>query len=218
MAAPLTARQSEVLAFVQRYIRTHSRPPTMKEIGAAVDISSTSAVSKVLGALEAKGQIERTPHVSRGLRLTGLSDGPRVQRSTPVPFVADAFDRDPATLREVADGTVLLDASLLAGRPADEVLVATLADDGMSGEGIRKGDRVAVHLLPKPRMKDAGLALAILNEQLVARIIHFANSMWHVKPSARHYADQTFANGDSAFYPVGVVLSVMRIVAENRAS
>jgi repressor LexA len=218
MPSPLTARQSEVLAFLQRYMRAHSRPPTMKEIGSGVGISSTSAVSKALGALETKGHIVRTPNVSRGLKLSQPDGSAAVRGASAVPYLADAFDRDPAVLRELADGTMHLDPSLLAGCPADEVLVATLADDGVANEGIRKGDRVVVHLLSKPHMKEAGLALAVLNEQLVARFIHFASSMWHVKPSARHYSAQTFSNSDPAFYPVGKVLSILRIVTENEAS
>ena len=48
----------------------HDRPPTIREIGKAVGINSTSVVNYNLGKLEEKGYLDRDPDVSRGLRLT----------------------------------------------------------------------------------------------------------------------------------------------------
>jgi repressor LexA len=48
----------------------NGRPPTIREIGKAVGINSTSVVNYNLGKLEEKGYLDRDPDVSRGLRLT----------------------------------------------------------------------------------------------------------------------------------------------------
>ncbi len=65
----LSERQQRILEFIEQYILENSFPPTIREIGAAVGISSTSVVNYNLKKLEAGGYIERNPDVSRGIRL-----------------------------------------------------------------------------------------------------------------------------------------------------
>lgn len=68
----LRPRQKDMLEFIQEYIEEHSFPPTIREIGAKVGISSTSVVNYNLERLEEQGLIKRDREVSRGLRLLGL--------------------------------------------------------------------------------------------------------------------------------------------------
>jgi repressor LexA len=67
---PLSKRQQSILQFTQGYMGEHGRPPTIREIGKAVGINSTSVVNYNLSKLEEKGYLDRDPDVSRGLRLT----------------------------------------------------------------------------------------------------------------------------------------------------
>jgi repressor LexA len=66
----LSERQETILAFLNDYIGENGYPPSIREIGDAAGISSTSVVSYNLKRLEEKGHIDREPEVSRGLRLT----------------------------------------------------------------------------------------------------------------------------------------------------
>jgi repressor LexA len=66
----LSLRQQKILDFIRRFSRDHGFPPTIREIGQEVDISSTSVVNYNLNVLEKKRLIERDKNVSRGLRLT----------------------------------------------------------------------------------------------------------------------------------------------------
>ncbi len=66
----LSQRQQNILKYVWEYWRESGRPPTIREIGSAVDISSTSVVNYNLNKLEEKGYLEREAEVSRGLKLT----------------------------------------------------------------------------------------------------------------------------------------------------
>ena len=80
----LSRRQQQMIDFIRRFLGDHQFPPTIREIGEAVDISSTSVVNYNLNALEKKGLIERDRNVSRGLRLAEeehrAAAGPRVVR------------------------------------------------------------------------------------------------------------------------------------------
>lgn len=66
----LTKRQSGMLKYIMERIQDDNRPPTIREIGGALNISSTSVVNYNLSRLEERGLLERERTVSRGLRLT----------------------------------------------------------------------------------------------------------------------------------------------------
>jgi repressor LexA len=69
----LSERQGKILRFLETFTRENEYPPTIREIGAAVGISSTSVVNYNLNVLEKKGYITRDKIVSRGLRLMDRS-------------------------------------------------------------------------------------------------------------------------------------------------
>jgi repressor LexA len=71
MAHDLSERQQKMVEFLQEFMRRNRRPPTIREIGEEVGISSTSVVKYNLDVLERKGFIERDRDVSRGIRLAG---------------------------------------------------------------------------------------------------------------------------------------------------
>lgn len=69
----LSERQQNILKYMHSYQADHSRPPTIREIGANVNISSTSVVNYNLNKLNEKGLLERDAEVSRGLRFTEMA-------------------------------------------------------------------------------------------------------------------------------------------------
>lgn len=66
----LSPRQERMIKYIHNSIEDESRPPTIREIGGALKISSTSVVNYNLNRLKEKGLLERDRTVSRGLRLT----------------------------------------------------------------------------------------------------------------------------------------------------
>ncbi len=69
----LSSRQQRIIKFIRRFLNDRSYPPTVRDIQAGCDISSTSVVDYNLKILEKEGYIRRHPDVSRGLRLSGWS-------------------------------------------------------------------------------------------------------------------------------------------------
>lgn len=67
----LSERQQKIYEFITRFTREKGRPPTIREIGAHVGISSTSVVNYNLNILAREGLIQREKEVSRGLRIVG---------------------------------------------------------------------------------------------------------------------------------------------------
>jgi repressor LexA len=68
-----------MLSFIRRFVEEKGYPPTIREIGRAASISSTSVVDYNLNALQAKGFIQRTREVSRGVKL--LDKGVEMQKA-----------------------------------------------------------------------------------------------------------------------------------------
>jgi len=102
MYGRLSKRQQKILQFVNEYLEENSYPPSIREIGAAAGISSTSVVTYNLHRLEEKGYISRDRDVSRGLKLTSKAR----KQTTP-----EAVVRLPLLGRIVAGAPVPVPAS-----------------------------------------------------------------------------------------------------------
>jgi len=73
MGEHLSKRQQRIIEFLGEYVEENGYPPSIREIGAAAGISSTSVVSYNLERLKEKGYISRDRDVSRGLKLTAMA-------------------------------------------------------------------------------------------------------------------------------------------------
>jgi repressor LexA len=87
----LSTRQRKILRFIETFITKNGFPPTIREIGKAVDIASTSVVNYNLNKLVEYDLLERAPDVSRGLRLVK----PNTPQEMPVKYA------DPSSLLQV---------------------------------------------------------------------------------------------------------------------
>ena len=65
----LTKRQEDILDYIKKYIVAHGFPPTIREIGAALDLSSPATIHAHLANLEKKGFIKKQDSKNRTLEL-----------------------------------------------------------------------------------------------------------------------------------------------------
>ncbi|MFQ5613825.1 MAG: transcriptional repressor LexA [Anaerolineae bacterium] len=99
----LSNRQQRILEFLRSFMLENGYPPTIREIGQAVDISSTSVVNYNLNALQREGHIYRDRTVSRGIRLTGgLSEPNNPVRLISVPLLGQIAAGAPIDVPEGA--------------------------------------------------------------------------------------------------------------------
>ena len=90
--APLTKRQQQVLDFVDTEVRRRGYPPSVREIGEAVGLSSSSTVHAHLAALQDKGYLRRDPTKPRAIEVCFEPDTGAVVDRRPVrhvPLVGD---------------------------------------------------------------------------------------------------------------------------------
>jgi repressor LexA len=168
----LSNRQKKILEFIENFLSEHGYPPTIREIGEAVNIASTSVVNYNLNKLVEHGLIERAPKVSRGLWLAnqeaelpvGYADARsliqvplvgKIAASAPVPLPGEDFGYyyDNDDLIEVPQSMIgkFEREELFALRVTGDSMIDAMVADGdlivLKRQNVaRNGDMVAVWL------------------------------------------------------------------------
>lgn len=152
----LSDRQRNILRFMQNYMLQAGYPPTIREIGEATGINSTSVVNYNLNKLVAAGYLERSDRVSRGLRLVGAVPGTKAKRvkasvSGPrVPLIGHIVASRPAEMPEDSgqhfDEEDLIDVpeALLSGTDPANAFAMMVKGDSMIDAMIQEGDIVVL--------------------------------------------------------------------------
>ena len=95
----LSQRQQRMYIFIQAFIHAKGWPPTLREIGQHVNISSSYVVNYNLRILVRKGWLQRDPEVSRGIRITGAKSYPlKNQGVVQVPVLGCITANKPITI------------------------------------------------------------------------------------------------------------------------
>ena len=159
MKKALSERQKKILEFIAGFTRENRYPPSLREIGEAVGISSTSVVNYNLNILEREGYIERDPLVSRGIKMVGshaLSPWEtwtipllgRIAAGEPLPIPDEA---PPEETIEVARDQLKSPAGIYALEVKGDSMIDALVNDGdivlmRHQETAENGEMVAVWL------------------------------------------------------------------------
>lgn len=166
----LTKRQQQILDVVERHVDKHGYPPTVREIGNAVGLASSSTVHAHLQALETRGALRRDPSKPRALDLA--------HRVRP--------DRNMAGIRmlplvgSIAAGTpILAEQNVEEELPVPEILTASgdnfllrVRGESMIDAGILDGDYVVVRRQDDCAEREIVAALVDGSEATVKRLDH----------------------------------------------
>ncbi|MDR7400708.1 MAG: transcriptional repressor LexA [Armatimonadota bacterium] len=155
MSKGLTRRQREILAFVQRYTDAHGYPPSVREIGQALGLTSSSTVHSHLSALEKKGYIRRDPSKPRALEILRDEREVPAKKVVPVPVVGRVTAGEPILAQQNIEDYLPLPADLLGGA---EGFLLHVRGDSMIGAGIYDGDLLLVRRQSTARNGDIVVA------------------------------------------------------------
>lgn len=151
----LSDRQADILHYIEDYTANHGRPPTIREIGSAVDISSTSVVNYNLNKLVARGYVSRDKDVSRGVRLTDKAYSvvkavmPAFTNTVRIPLVGAIVAGEPIEVGHDSfavydeEDVVIIGASLIRGN-ANELFALRVTGDSMIDAMVNDGDIVVM--------------------------------------------------------------------------
>jgi len=146
----LTDRQRQVLDFIKAEVALKGFPPTVRDIGQAVGLHSSSTVHAHLGALEAKGLIRRDPSKPRALEVLDRGAPSRPSPAEPsnvvhLPVVGSVAAGVPTLAAENVESMMPLPTELVRD---DATFVLRVKGESMIEAGILDGDYVVVREQP----------------------------------------------------------------------
>ena len=203
----LTARQRQVLEFIDDELRAKGYPPSVREIGEAVGLSSPSTVHAHLGALQDKGFLRRDPTKPRAIELSyePMSVSP-VERGTIryVPLVGHVAAGTGVLAEEHIEETLPLPEDFTG--PGDLFMVK-VRGDSMIDAGIFDGDHIVVRVQPDAESGDIVVA-GIPGEEATVKTLVRKRGKVILRPANPALTDMVFDPGEVSIY--GRVVTVLR--------
>ncbi len=140
----VSKRQEDILAFIKEEVRTKGYPPSVREIGEAVGLASSSTVHGHLARLESKGLIRRDPTKPRAIEILDLEEEIPVpkQNIVNVPLIGKVTAGLPITAIENIEEYFPLPDSY--GTSEDQLFMLEVMGESMIEAGILDGDYVIV--------------------------------------------------------------------------
>ena len=164
MARKLSERQQKILKYIESSVEERGYPPSIREIGTRVGISSTSVVDYNLRILERQGHLRRDREVSRGLEVVHADGSGRQAAHSKVvriPVIGRIAAGAPIEAMEDLDDVL----ELPAGSVTADCYALRVRGNSMIDDHIEDGDVVVVR--PQPRVDNGELAVAIVHDATV---------------------------------------------------
>jgi repressor LexA len=176
----LTKRQQEIFDFIRKYSAKYGYPPTVRDIGKAVGLASSSTVHAHLANLEKIGLLRRDPSKPRAIELLDRA----VDRAVESVRGIVGGDRLPLLGAVAAGQPILAEENIeeyvpvpeLAGGADGEYLLR-IRGDSMQEAGILEGDFVVVR--PQETARDGDVVVALLGEE--ATVKRFFREDGHIR-------------------------------------
>ena len=164
----LTPRQRAVLDCIRDTLRRDGRPPTLREIGAAIGIRSTNGVSDHLKALEVKGFIDRASGRSRGLRILEPGGGPVTPPSIRrVPLLGRIAAGHPIQADENVEREIEITEDFPGISPTRGLFALRVSGDSMIGDGIFDGD--LIFATPADTAPTGTIVVALIDDEATVK-------------------------------------------------
>jgi repressor LexA len=156
MPEVLTSRQREILDYLRKSLREKAYPPTVREIGLAIGLSSSSTVQNHLNTLERKGHIRRDPAKSRAIEIVEKDPArqPLPGRIVSLPIIGQVAAGTPT----LAEANIEDRLEISGDTFGDDSFLLRVRGDSMIDAGIFHGDLVAVK--PAPEAPNGAIVVA----------------------------------------------------------
>jgi repressor LexA len=201
----LTKRQQEIFDFIKRYSAKYGYPPTVRDIGKAVGLASSSTVHAHLANLERIGLLRRDPTKPRAIELLDrAATGMRNLVRPGLPLVGQVAAGQPVLAEENIEDYV--QTPTLAGGDRGEYLLR-VRGDSMKNVGILEGDLVVVE--PQDVADDGDIVVALIGEE--ATVKRFFRESDHVRLQPENDAVAPILTQDVRV--MGKVVGLMRSIS-----
>jgi repressor LexA len=203
----LTARQRQVLEFIDGEVSRRGFPPSVREIGEAVGLSSSSTVHAHLAALQDKGYLTRDPTKPRAIEIHYDSGSGNAIERRPVrhvPLVGDVAAGTGVLAAENVEETIPMPEDFTA---AGQVFMLRVRGESMVDVGILDGDYVVVRQQPTAEPGEVVVA-GIPGDEATVKTFLRRRGKVVLKPENAAMDEMVFDGDDVQIY--GKVVSLLR--------
>lgn len=202
MPKPISSRQQQILRYIQHHMDAHGYPPTVREIGTAVSLSSSSTVHAHLKTLQEQGHIERDAVLTRAIKLTGSagSEGRPLTKSViQMPIIGTVAAGKPRLAVEDVEDVFPLPSDFISG----DGFMLRVIGDSMIEDGIHEGDLVVVR---RQQTADNGeTVVAMIDNEATVKRFYKEKSRIRLQPANKRMKPMYFDTVDIAGKVVGLV-------------
>jgi repressor LexA len=170
----LTKRQQEIFDFVKRYAGEHGYPPTVRDIGKAIGLTSSSTVHAHLANLEKIGLLRRDPSKPRAIELLFDRAKKTILPGKGLPLVGHVAAGEPILAEENVEDYLEI-PDVIGGEDGDYIL--NVRGESMKNAGIFEGDYVSVR--PAEEAADGEIVVALIGEE--ATVKRFYREADHIR-------------------------------------
>ncbi|WP_166510163.1 transcriptional repressor LexA [Desulfallas thermosapovorans] len=169
----LSKREEDILSVIQHNIESKGYPPSVREIGQAVGLKSSSTVHGYLRRLEEKGMLRRDPAKPRAIEVI-YAQGKPYKEMIPVPVLGRVAAGIPLLALENCENVFPLPVDFVGH---GESFMLKVKGDSMIEAGILEGDLVLVRR--QPSVENGDIAVALIEEE--ATIKRFFKENDHIR-------------------------------------
>jgi repressor LexA len=199
----LTERQRQVLDFIKEQVREKGYPPSVREIGDAVGLRSSSTVHGHLKRLESKGYIRRDPTKPRAIEILDdeMAESQIIEDLIAVPVVGNVTAGQPILAVENVEDYFPLPRDFASDEAA---FMLRIQGDSMIEAGILDGDYVVVR--QQPNAENGDIVVALLEDE--ATVKRFFKEPDHIRLQPENPVYDPIITTDAQI--LGKVIGVLR--------
>lgn len=177
MYSDLSGRQLAILNFIKSELQKKGYPPSVREIGEAVGLSSSSTVHGHLAHLEEKGYIRRDPTKPRAIEVLDGSSNFVRKEIINVPIVGKVAAGQPILAVENVEDTFPLPVDFVNN---DNVFMLSVRGESMINAGILDGDYVLVR--QQSHAKNGDIVVALLEDEATVKTFYKEKDYIRLQP------------------------------------
>ena len=201
MKEPLTKRQKDVYDFLKKEIREKGYPPSVREIGKAVNLSSTASVHSHLEMLENKEYIKRSPLKNRSIEILEEDFYQSSREMINIPIVGKVTAGEPILAIENIEDYFPLALEYIGN---GDTFMLKVKGDSMYDAGIRDGDMVIVK--KQPSADNGTIVVALIDDSATVKTFYREKKHIRLQPENSAYEPIIVKNVSI----LGVVIGLFR--------
>jgi repressor LexA len=199
----LTKRQKEIFDFIRKYAAKTGYPPTVREIGKAVGLHSSSTVHAHLANLEKIGLLKRDPSKPRAIELLFDKAKRTIRPDSGLPLVGQVAAGEPILAEENIEEYLEI-PDVIGGEDGDYIL--QIRGESMKNAGILDGDYVIVR--PSADAVNGEIVVALLGED--ATVKRYFREKDHIRLQPENEEMEPIVSTEASV--IGRVIGVFRSV------